>query len=89
MKKVYLIKKDTYISSQPVMAFDNYNDAVHAAASFNDDDDDRGRELVSSVPYCTTEPTHVDTQDLGSVIDMTIKATLAGMDALEKRGGDE
>jgi hypothetical protein len=82
MKKVYIVRKDDY-SDTPIMAFDNYNDAVHAAASLSGKSE-TANKLVLSLPYFTNEPISIDTKDLQSVIDMTIKATTCAFESVKK-----
>ena len=82
MKNIFYITTGDY-KEKPIMAFDNYNDALHCAAAYKDYADDDAKKLVHKLPMCGSQPRTIDMADLDSVIDMTIKACASANQAKE------
>ncbi len=84
MKKVYGVKKGTGSYESILFVCDNYNDALHFAASLKEYDEDKAKEMVVPLPFATNEPIKFDANNAQMLIDLTIEAMLKSFEAVKE-----
>ena len=89
MKKIYLVLGTNY-EKTPLFATDSYNDAIHFAAVFKKDfDDESASKRVLTLPYMTNTAETINPEDVDSLVDHTIDATIKAYQAVENhKAGD-
>jgi len=83
MKKIYLVLGTNY-EKTPLFATDSYNDAIHFAAVFKKDfDNENASKRVMTLPYMTNTAETIDLENVDSLVNHTIDATIKAYQAVE------